>query len=170
EVNHGVLADPRVHVTLDDGRNFLLVTPRTYDIVSVDTLDPKHAGNGNLYTREFYELSRRVLRPGGIFVQWLPYHQVDNPSLKMIATTLPHGPPRRHPLRGSPPAVRPPRAARDRPAPPRGSLPHPRHPAGPRRGARCHPLAAPGELHHAGRHLAALCGRQLGAQYLRSPS
>src|SRR5262249_18553250 len=69
-------------------RNYLLVTPHAYDVVSVDTLDPKHAGNGNLYTREFYALSRRVLAPGGIFVQWLPYHQVDNASLKMIARTF----------------------------------------------------------------------------------
>ena len=90
EVNHGVLADPRVSVTIDDGRNYLLVTPHTYDVVSVDTLDPKHAGNGNLYTREFYELSKRVLKPGGIFVQWLPYHQVDNASLKIIARTFQH--------------------------------------------------------------------------------
>jgi spermidine synthase len=90
EVNHGVLTDPRLNVIIDDGRNYLLVTPRTYDVVSVDTLDPKHAGNGNLYTREFYELSKRVLRPGGIFVQWLPYHQVDNASLKMIARTFQH--------------------------------------------------------------------------------
>jgi spermidine synthase len=90
EVNHGVLADPRLRLTIDDGRNYLLVTPNTYDVVSVDTLDPKHAGNGNLYTREFYELSRRVLKPGGIFVQWLPYHQVDNASLKMIARTFQH--------------------------------------------------------------------------------
>jgi len=88
EVNHGVLADPRVTVTIDDGRNYLLVTPDTYDVVSVDTLDPKHAGNGNLYTREFYALSRRVLRPDGVFVQWLPYHQVDNESLKLIARTF----------------------------------------------------------------------------------
>jgi spermidine synthase len=90
EVNHDVLADPRVRVTIDDGRNYLLVTPETYDVVSVDTLDPKHAGNGNLYTREFYALSKRVLKPGGIFVQWLPYHQVDNASLKMIARTFQH--------------------------------------------------------------------------------
>ena len=88
EVNHDVLADPRVRVTIDDGRNYLLVTNETYDVVSVDTLDPKHAGNGNLYTREFYALSKRVLKPGGIFVQWLPYHQVDNASLKMIARTF----------------------------------------------------------------------------------
>jgi spermidine synthase len=90
EVNHNVLADPRVRVTIDDGRNYLLVTPETYDVISVDTLDPKHAGNGNLYTREFYALSKRALKPGGLFVQWLPYHQVDNASLKLIAHTFQH--------------------------------------------------------------------------------
>lgn len=90
EVNHNVLTDPRLRVIIDDGRNYLLVTPHTYDVVSVDTLDPKHAGNSNLYTREFYELSKRVLRPRGIFVQWLPYHQVDNASLKLIARTFQH--------------------------------------------------------------------------------
>jgi tetratricopeptide (TPR) repeat protein/spermidine synthase len=88
EVNHDVLADSRVRVTIDDGRNYLLVTQEAYDVVSVDTLDPKHAGNGNLYTREFYELSKRVLKPGGILVQWLPYHQVDNANLKLIARTF----------------------------------------------------------------------------------
>jgi tetratricopeptide (TPR) repeat protein len=35
-------------------------------------------------------LSQRVLKPGGIFVQWLPYHQVDNASLKTIARTFQH--------------------------------------------------------------------------------
>jgi spermidine synthase len=90
EVNHNVLADPRLRVILDDGRHYLLVTSQTYDVISVDTLDPKHAGNGNLYTREFYELSKQALRPGGIFVQWLPYHQVDNASLKLIARTFQH--------------------------------------------------------------------------------
>lgn len=31
-----------------------------------------------------------MLKPGGIFVQWLPYHHVDNASLKMIARTFQH--------------------------------------------------------------------------------
>src|SRR5262249_29508450 len=45
---------------------------------------------GNLYTEEFYLLSQRALQPGGIFVQWLPYHQVDNVNLKLIARTFQH--------------------------------------------------------------------------------
>jgi spermidine synthase len=90
EVNHNVLADPRLRVIIDDGRNYLLVTPQHYDVISVDTLDPKHAGNGNLYTEEFYTLSKRALKPGGIFVQWLPYHQVGNVNLKLIARTFQH--------------------------------------------------------------------------------
>src|SRR5262249_55999178 len=49
---------------------------------------PKEAGNGSVERGGLYGIGRRVLRPGGIFVQWLPYHQVDNESLKMIARTF----------------------------------------------------------------------------------
>ena len=31
-----------------------------------------------------------LLKPRGIFVQWLPYRQADNASLKMIAQTFQH--------------------------------------------------------------------------------
>ena len=173
EVNHGVLADPRVRVTIDDGRNHLLVTPRAYDVVSVDTLDPKHAGNGNLYTREFYALSRRVLRPGGIFVQWLPYHQVGNESLKLIARTFQHVYPARHavaePLQG----LRAPRGRARAPAhrrgPARGAVPRPRRPARPRRGARGHGLAAPRGPHDAPGDAPPLHRGQRSAQHLRPP-
>ena len=173
EVNHGVLADPRVSVTIDDGRNYLLVTPHTYDVVSVDTLDPKHAGNGNLYTREFYELSKRVLKPGGIFVQWLPYHQVDNASLKMIARTFQHAYPHAtmwlNRFKGYTLLLGHPRAPADRRGKARSALPHSRHPGRPRRGARGHAVAIAGELHHASGHVAALHRRQFAPQHLRPP-
>ena len=28
----------------------------------------------NLYTREYYELTKRALKPGGIVSQWIPLH------------------------------------------------------------------------------------------------
>src|SRR5262249_17893423 len=140
EVNHGVLGDPRVRVTIDDGRNFLLVTTRAYDVVSVDTLDPKHAGNGNLYTREFYELSRRVLSPRGILGEWPAVPQGGQGQLERdpppFPGVVPAPPPGAKPFKGLPPPPRPPRAPPDRPRPARGPLPQPRRSARPRRGAR----------------------------------
>ncbi|RJP22823.1 MAG: MFS transporter [Candidatus Abyssobacteria bacterium SURF_5] len=73
EVNHGVLSSPIYNVTLDDGRTFLLTSEDTYDVLSVDTIDPKHYGSSNLYSRDFYELCRQRLNPDGIMVQWLPF-------------------------------------------------------------------------------------------------
>ncbi|MBI3326869.1 MAG: fused MFS/spermidine synthase [Nitrospinae bacterium] len=88
EVNHTVLADPRFRVILNDGRHHLLVTPKTYDVITVDATDPKFAGSANLYTREFYQLSYNRLSEGGILVQWLPYHQVDNANMKAVIKTF----------------------------------------------------------------------------------
>src|SRR5262245_52235783 len=68
EVNHHVLTDPRLHVTIDDGRNYLLVTTEAYDVVSVDTLAPKHDGHCNMYNRDFYELRSRDVEHCGLFV------------------------------------------------------------------------------------------------------
>jgi tetratricopeptide (TPR) repeat protein len=33
-----------------------------------------NAGSVNLYTREYYELTKRALKPGGIVSQWIPLH------------------------------------------------------------------------------------------------
>ncbi len=60
-------------VYIEDGRNYLLRARRSYDVIIVDATPPLYsAGTVNLYTREFRELARARLRPGGIFTLWLP--------------------------------------------------------------------------------------------------
>jgi spermidine synthase len=73
EANHDVLSSPIFHVTIDDGRTFLLASDKKYDVVSIDVIDPKHLGASNLFTVESYELCKEHMNPGGIMVQWLPY-------------------------------------------------------------------------------------------------
>jgi spermidine synthase len=70
--NERVLDDPRVHLIIEDGRNFLLRVHRKYDVVSLEPPQTHSAGVVNLYTQEFYELARDHLKPGGIMMQWLP--------------------------------------------------------------------------------------------------
>ncbi|NIA29094.1 MAG: tetratricopeptide repeat protein, partial [Actinobacteria bacterium] len=88
EVNHNVLQDPRFNVIIEDGRNYLLTTDRTYDVVTVDATSPKLAGNGNLYSKEFYELCKNRLTEKGIMCQWLPYHLLTMPEIQMIIRTF----------------------------------------------------------------------------------
>ena len=73
-VNNKVLDDPRVHVIANDGRTHLLATRERYDIIALEPPPPNNADVANLYSKEFYELCKSRLNPGGIVAQWIPYH------------------------------------------------------------------------------------------------
>lgn len=88
DVNHGVLDHPRYHLIMGDGRNYALVTDRKYDVVSIDATTPKMAGDGNLYSLEFYQLVRQELTEDGLAVQWLPFHLLSDAEVKMTARTF----------------------------------------------------------------------------------
>ena len=87
-VNHGVLYDGRVELSICDGRNFLLATESKYDIILSDSIHPRYAGNGSLYTRDYYLMCRRRLNPGGIVSQWLPLYSLSEENFKMLLRTF----------------------------------------------------------------------------------
>ncbi|MEO6212088.1 MAG: fused MFS/spermidine synthase, partial [Vicinamibacterales bacterium] len=70
-INFGVLQNPRVTLHVDDGRNFLLFSTKKYDVITADVILPIHAGSGNLYSTEYFELVRNALKPGGMALQWV---------------------------------------------------------------------------------------------------
>ena len=70
-VNHDVLRRPNVRLRVDDGRNYLLLTDRRYDVITADLILPIHAGSGNLYSAEYFTLVRRALDEDGIALQWV---------------------------------------------------------------------------------------------------
>jgi len=87
KTNRHVLDDPRVHLTIQDGRNFLLTTDRRYDVIRLDPPELHTAGVVNLYTREFFELARDRLAEGGIFSIWVNVSYTPVESLRMIMQT-----------------------------------------------------------------------------------
>lgn len=69
--NRDVLARPNVHLRVDDGRNFLLLSPpKQYDIITADIILPRHAGAANVYSVQYFELVKRALKDDGIVLQW----------------------------------------------------------------------------------------------------
>jgi spermidine synthase len=92
--NENVIEDERVNLIIEDGRNFLLGTDRSYDVISLEPPNIYSAGVVNLYSREFYDLARERLRPGGIMVQWLPTIQLSTSDRGMLirafADAFPH--------------------------------------------------------------------------------
>jgi spermidine synthase len=60
-----------VRLTVDDGRNHLLLTDQTYDVITADIIRPRHAGASNLYSTEYFRLAKDALADDGVMVQWL---------------------------------------------------------------------------------------------------
>jgi spermidine synthase len=85
--NRNVLHDPRIHLTIQDGRNYLLSHPDRYDVIRLDPPELHTAGIVNLYTREFFELAREHLAPGGIFSIWVNIAYTPEREIRMIART-----------------------------------------------------------------------------------
>ncbi len=73
--NHHVIRDPRVSVRIDDGRHVLATTNESYDVITTDLIDPWVKGVAALFTREFFELAKRRLRPGGVVTQFVQLYQ-----------------------------------------------------------------------------------------------
>ena len=86
--NLGAIEDPRVTIHHADGRNFVLVDDRKYDLVSMELSSIWFAGASNLYSREFYELVRKRLSPGGVFQQWVQLHHVYRRDFATVVGTL----------------------------------------------------------------------------------
>lgn len=83
--NRGVLADPRVSVFVNDGRQHLRMRPQaSYDLVTLEPPPIGFAGVASLYSREFYALARSRLRPGGFVTQWLPVRELPAPLVKSM--------------------------------------------------------------------------------------
>ena len=87
-INDGVshLTGVQTHIT--DGRNLLLLTPRRYDVISIEITSIWFAGAASLYNREFYQLTRSRLRPEGVLQQWVQLHHMASTDLLTIIATL----------------------------------------------------------------------------------
>lgn len=93
--NYDVLKDPRVEVVIDDARHYLLATDEKFDIITSDPIHPWVKGAGALYSKEYFELCKKRLNPGGVVTQWVPLYESRLDAVKSeIATffqVFPHG-------------------------------------------------------------------------------
>ena len=72
-----------------DARTFVRgVESNQYDLVVGDLYFPWLSDNGFLYTREHFEEIQRILKPGGVFCQWVPTHQLRWEELGIVGRTF----------------------------------------------------------------------------------
>jgi len=86
--NCGVLEDPRVEVVYDDARHYVLTTQDKFDIITSDPIHPWVKGSATLYTKEYFDLCRRHLNPGGLITQWVPLYESNADAVKSELATF----------------------------------------------------------------------------------
>jgi len=89
EHNFDVIRNPKVEVRVDDGRHYLLTSKEKFDGITSDPLDPWVKGAAALYTREFFEIAKKHLNPGGVVTQFVQLYESNEEAVKSeIATFL----------------------------------------------------------------------------------
>ena len=79
--------DPRLHLILDDARNYLALSDVRYDVIIIEPTNPWVAGLGMLFTREFYQLIADHLEPGGLALIFFPAYDMDADTVRMVLRT-----------------------------------------------------------------------------------
>ncbi len=86
---HGdVTRNPRAHIVMDDGRNYLLSTRKKYDVIISEPSKPWISGVSNMFTRETYELAKGRLKEKGLICQWFHYYSMDPEDFKTAVRTF----------------------------------------------------------------------------------
>lgn len=87
-VNEDVARREDVHIEIEDGRHWLQTSGVTWDAITLEPPPPLNAGVGDLYSREFYEICRERLAPGGVLCQWFPMHSQTVEEFRMGLATF----------------------------------------------------------------------------------
>lgn len=88
KINDDIIHNPKFKIRIDDGRNALLASREKYDLILSEPSNPWIAGVSNLFTDEFYRISKNRLKPGGIFCQWFHLYGMHPASVKMVLRTF----------------------------------------------------------------------------------
>ncbi len=86
--NYNVLNDRRTRIVYDDARHYIFTTKNTFDVITTDPIHPWVKGTSTLYSKEYYELVKQHLNPGGVVAQWLPIYDSDAATVKSELTTF----------------------------------------------------------------------------------
>jgi spermidine synthase len=88
DYNHDVVKNPKVRVHIDDARHFLNTTKEKFDAITSDPFDPWVKGAATLYTKEFWQMAKQHLNPGGVVTVFVQLYQAGNAAVKSEIATF----------------------------------------------------------------------------------
>ena len=87
-VNGRPLDDPRTRLTVADGRSFLLLADKPFDVIISEPSNPWISGVSNLFTREYFQIVRSRLAEGGMFAQWVQMYGMSPENVRVLLRTF----------------------------------------------------------------------------------
>ncbi len=79
---------PGLRLINDDGRNYLASTRKRYDVVISEPSNPWITGVSDLFTTDHFRITKRRLRAGGIYCQWVQLYELSPEHIKTIYRTF----------------------------------------------------------------------------------
>ncbi|HUA64038.1 MAG TPA: fused MFS/spermidine synthase [Verrucomicrobiae bacterium] len=86
--NYNVMNDPRTTIYYDDARHFVLTSRDKFDIITSDPIHPWVKGSATLYSKEYFEMVKDHLNPGGVVTQWVPLYESSADVVKSEIATF----------------------------------------------------------------------------------
>ncbi|MFY7670694.1 polyamine aminopropyltransferase [Tenacibaculum sp. MEBiC06402] len=88
EINQGAANNEKVNLIANDAFNYLYRTEKRYDLIIADLPDPANESIARLYSKEFYSLVKRCLKPDGISVTQAGEIYFSNRTFSCIYNTI----------------------------------------------------------------------------------
>ena len=82
------LSLPRLTLYRDDGRNFLAATDKRYDVIVSEPSNPWITGVSDLFTVDHFRITKRKLKPGGVYCQWVQLYELSPENIKTVYRTF----------------------------------------------------------------------------------
>jgi spermidine synthase len=86
--NFDVVRNPKTVVHIDDARHFILTANEKFDAITSDPLDPWVKGAAMLYTKEFFDLAKSKLNPGGVMTLFVQLYWSNEEAVKSELATF----------------------------------------------------------------------------------
>jgi len=86
--NQDVGNNRKVQLRVDDGRHYLQTSGEMFDAITSDMVDPWVKGTAMLFTKEFFELGKAHLNPGGVITLFVQLYQTNPEAVKSTVATF----------------------------------------------------------------------------------
>ena len=87
-INDRVTEHENVQQYVSDGKNFLLLSDKSYDLISMEISSIWFASAASLYSKDFYALAKKNMKPDGVLQQWAQLHHITPFDLAYIIGTI----------------------------------------------------------------------------------